>query len=115
VIDLGGKRLCSSISAPWVHWPDTMFTYLAEPSGSSLPAIFWARIWPTSDLYATDEATVYRAAKRYYAEIMMPFRQLIKKHLERISKLQVDIIAPSHGPAYNRPEFHIEQLPGLGL
>jgi flavorubredoxin len=103
VINLGGKTL-QFISAPWVHWPDTMFTYLAEER-VLFTCDFLGSHLATSDLYATDEATVYRAAKRYYAEIMMPFRQLIKKHLERISKLQVDIIAPSHGPAYNRPEF----------
>jgi len=102
-IDLGGKTL-QFISAPWVHWPDTMFTYLAEVR-VLFTCDFLGSHLATSDLYATDEATVYRAAKRYYAEIMMPFRQHIKKHLEKISKLQIDVIAPSHGPAYNRPEF----------
>ena len=103
VINLGGKTL-QFISAPWVHWPDTMFTYLAEER-VLFTCDFLDSHLATSDLYATDEATVYKAAKRYYAEIMMPFRQQIKKHLERISKLQIDIIAPSHGPAHNRPEF----------
>jgi len=55
-----------------------------------------------------DEAVVYEAAKRYYAEIMMPFRGTIKKNLEKIKKLQIDMIAPSHGPAYDRPQFIID-------
>jgi flavorubredoxin len=38
---------------------------------------------------------------------MMPFRAVIPKHLERIKTLQIDIIATSHGPIYDRPEFII--------
>ena len=39
---------------------------------------------------------------------MMPFRSMIKKYLERIDKLDIDIIAPSHGPLYDKPSFIIE-------
>jgi flavorubredoxin len=53
----------------------------------------------------TDEGQVYEAAKRYYAEIMMPFRAIIQKNLEKIRDYQIDIIAPSHGPMYDKPEF----------
>jgi flavorubredoxin len=59
----------------------------------------------TSDLYAEDEARVYESAKRYYAEIMMPFRSIIQKNMEKIKDLQIEIIAPSHGPLYRRPVF----------
>ena len=55
-----------------------------------------------------DEAEVYTSAKRYYAEIMMPFRKKINENLEKISKLQIDYIAPSHGPVHPRPEFIID-------
>ncbi|MFN3527758.1 MAG: FprA family A-type flavoprotein, partial [Candidatus Altarchaeaceae archaeon] len=54
---------------------------------------------------AIDEAKVYVSAKRYYAEIMMPFRQSIKRYLDRIKEIEIEIIAPSHGPVYQRPEF----------
>ncbi len=105
-IDLGGKTL-QFIHAPWVHWPDTIFTYLAEDR-ILFTCDFLGSHLATSDLYAVDEATVYRAAKRYYAEIMMPFRQNIKRHLDKISDLRIDIIATSHGPAYSRPEFILD-------
>ena len=102
-ISLGNKTL-EFISAPWVHWPETMFTFLKEDKilftcdflGSHLAA---------SELFVSDEAKVYESAKRYYAEIMMPFRTSIKKHLEVIKGLEVEIIAPSHGLVYPRPEF----------
>ena len=105
-ISLGDKTL-EFIHAPWVHWPDTMLTYLPEDRVLFTCDFLGAHL-ATSDLYATDEAAVYESAKRYYAEIMMPFRQNIKKHLERIKGLKVDVIAPSHGPMYNRPDFIIE-------
>jgi flavorubredoxin len=62
----------------------------------------------TTDLFVTDEARVYEAAKRYYAEIMMPFRNIIKKNLEKIAAYDIDLIAPSHGQIYPRPSFIID-------
>jgi len=102
-ISLGDKTL-EFISAPWVHWPDTMFTYLPEDK-MLFTCDFLGSHLATSDLYVTNDATVYDSAKRYYAEIMMPFRQNVQRHLARIKDLQIDIIAPSHGPLYNRPQF----------
>jgi flavorubredoxin len=52
-----------------------------------------------------DEAVVYESAKRYYAEIMMPFRGQIIKNLEKLRDLHIDIIASSHGPVYDKPDF----------
>lgn len=102
-ISLGDKTL-EFIFAPWVHWPDTMFTYLKEGKILFTCDFFGSHI-ATSELFVKDETKVYESAKRYYAEIMMPFRTSIKKHLERIKDLDIEIIAPSHGPVYNRPEF----------
>jgi flavorubredoxin len=61
----------------------------------------------TTDLYVSDEARVYEAAKRYYAEIMMPFMAPIKKNIRKVEERAPAIIAPSHGPVYGRPEFII--------
>jgi len=102
-LSLGDKTL-EFIHAPWVHWPETMLTYLREEK-VLFTCDFLGSHLATSDLFVTDEATVYEAAKRYYAEIMMPFRATIKKNLEKIRDLEIDIIAPSHGLIYDRPEF----------
>uniref|UniRef100_A0A7C6AFA0 FprA family A-type flavoprotein n=1 Tax=candidate division WOR-3 bacterium TaxID=2052148 RepID=A0A7C6AFA0_UNCW3 len=101
-----GNRTLQFIIAPWVHWPETMLTYLKEEK-ILFPCDLFGSHLATSDLYAVDEAKVYESAKRYYAEIMMPFRKNIQKHLERLKDFQIEIIAPSHGPVYNRPEFII--------
>jgi flavorubredoxin len=92
---------------PWVHWPDTMATYLVEEKMLFTCDFFGSHL-ASSELYADDEARVHEAAMRYYAEIMMPFRQQIKKHLERLQGLEIDMIAPSHGPVYRRPAFILD-------
>jgi flavorubredoxin len=105
-LSLGDKTL-EFIHAPWVHWPETMLTYLREDK-ILFPCDLFGSHLATSDLYITDEATVYESAKRYYAEIMMPFRTIIQRNLEKIKDLQIDVIAPSHGPIYDKPEFILE-------
>ncbi len=99
-----GDRTLEFIHAPWVHWPETMLTYLREDK-ILFPCDFFGSHLATTDLYVTDEGQVYESAKRYFAEIMMPFRTNIQKHLEKIKDCAIDIIAPSHGPLYNRSEF----------
>ena len=108
-ISLGDKTIQFMI-APWVHWPDTMFTYLKEDK-ILFTCDFLGSHYATSALFVLDEREVYLSAKRYYAEIMMPFRTNVVKHLQRIENLQIEIIAPSHGPLYN---VHLS-LPPQGL
>lgn len=105
-LDLGGLTL-QFIFAPWVHWPETMLTYLPERK-LLFTCDFLGSHLATSSLFIKDERLVYLGAKRYYAEIMSPFRNLIKGHLEKIKKLDIDMIAPSHGPIYQNPDFIIE-------
>ena len=99
-----GDRTLEFIHAPWVHWPETMLTYLRDDK-ILFPCDFFGSHLATTDLYVTDEGQVYEATKRYYAEIMMPFRTTIQKNLEKIKDYAIDIIAPSHGPIYDKPEF----------
>jgi len=101
-ISLGNKTL-QFIMAPWVHWPETMLTYIPEDRILFSCDLFGSHI-ATSDLFASDPASLYRSAKRYYAEIMMPFRSQIKGHMERVAALDAAVIAPSHGPLYRPPD-----------
>lgn len=105
-ISLGGKTL-EFVHVPWVHWPETMVTYLKEDK-MLFSCDFLGSHLATSDLYVTDEGRVYELAQRYFAEIMMPFRTNIQKNLEKLQGYAVDIVAPSHGPLYNHPEFIIK-------
>jgi flavorubredoxin len=105
-LSLGNKAL-EFIHAPWVHWPETMLTYSREDK-ILFPCDLFGSHLATTDLYASNEGQIHEAAKRYFAEIMMPFRTSIEKHLERLNSYEIDIIAPSHGPMYDRPSFIIE-------
>ncbi|HEC95050.1 MAG TPA: FprA family A-type flavoprotein [Thermoplasmatales archaeon] len=102
-LSLGGKTL-EFIHAPWVHWPETMLTYLREDK-VLFTCDFLGSHLATSNLFIQEEDRVYEAAKRYYAEIMMPFRVAIRKNLEKIKSLDVSVVAPSHGPLYGNPGF----------
>ncbi|MEA1872406.1 MAG: FprA family A-type flavoprotein, partial [Chloroflexota bacterium] len=105
-LSLGDKTL-EFIHAPWVHWPETMLTYLREDK-ILFPCDLFGSHLATTDLYVADEGQVYEAAKRYFAEIMMPFRTSIEKHLEKLNSYKIDIIAPSHGPLYDKASFIME-------
>ena len=101
-LSLGDKTL-RFIHLPWVHWPETMVSYLEEARLLFTCDLFGSHL-ATTDLYA-DERRGYEPATRYYAEIMMPFRTVIARHLEKLAGYKIELIAPSHGPIYQRPEF----------
>lgn len=101
-LSLGNKTLEFHFT-PWVHWPETMCTYLKEDRILFTCDFFGSHL-ATSDLFVTDTAKVIEEAKRYYAQIMMPFRSFIVKNIATIRQLGFDCIAPSHGPVYANPE-----------
>ena len=105
VIDLGGKNL-HFIEAPWLHWPETMFTYLPEDKVLFPCDFFGAHT--AQGVYDEDLEDLIPLAKRYYGEIMMPFGNMGAKALEKIKDLDIEIIAPSHGPIYKTPQRILE-------
>lgn len=105
-LELGGKTL-EFILAPWVHWPETMLTYLREDKVLFSCDFLGAHLAQSRPLLS-DEARTLNAAKRYFAEIMMPFRQMIRKHLEKLQGMAIEMIAPSHGVVYPRPAFILD-------
>ncbi len=105
-LSLGDKTL-KFIHTPWVHWPETMVTYLEEDRILFSCDFFGSHI-ATTDLFVADEGRVYEAAKRYFAEIMMPFRSIIRKNLEKLAPYPIEMIAPSHGQVYPNPKFILD-------
>ena len=100
-ISLGDKTL-RFVHTPWVHWPETMCTHLPEDR-ILFSCDFFGSHLATTDLCAGGEPYVCEAAKRYYAEIMMPFRTLIAKSMPKVAALPLELIAPSHGPLITDP------------
>lgn len=105
-ISLGDKTL-RFIHAPWVHWPDTMFTYIPEDK-FIFTCDFLGSHSPFEDLYAPETCELLSAAKRYYAEIMMPFRNFCKKYVQKLKEMDIETIATSHGPVYKNPKFILD-------
>jgi flavorubredoxin len=105
-ISLGNMTL-KFIHTPWVHWPETMVTYLEERHILFSCDFFGSHI-ATSDLFVTDKGRVHEAAKRYFAEIMMPFRSIIEKNIEKLKAYEIKMIAPSHGQIYAQPSWIID-------
>jgi len=102
-LSLGDKTL-KFLYTPWVHWPETMVTWLEE-DGILFSCDFFGSHIAASELFVTDQGRVHEAAKRYFAEIMMPFRNVIAKNLEKLKGYDIRMIAPSHGQIYDRPEW----------
>lgn len=102
-LSLGDKTL-RFIHTPWVHWPETMVTYLEEDR-ILFSCDFYGSHIATSELFVTEQGRVYEAAKRYFAEIMMPFRSVIEKNIEKLKEYDIQMIAPSHGQIYNQPAW----------
>jgi len=104
-----GKYNLLFLETPMLHWPDSMVTYVKE-----------AKLLISQDAFGQHMATAARfddefieyastgeledAVVDYYANILMPFGQLIKTKIEEIVKLglEIDMIAPDHGVIWRK-------------
>jgi flavorubredoxin len=101
-----GDLTLKFLYTPWVHWPETMSTYVQQEK-LLFSCDFFGSHLATTDVFA-EERRVYEPAKRYFAEIMMPFRGMIQKNLDKLDGYKIKFIAPSHGPVYDKPAFIID-------
>ncbi|MGI6153493.1 MAG: FprA family A-type flavoprotein [Christensenellaceae bacterium] len=98
-IDLGGKTL-RFIMAPFLHWPDTMFTYVEEDAFLSTCDAFGFH-YSAPELFddlspLSDELVV--SQKYYFDVIMSPFKSYVRDAVGKICGLDIKVIGPSHGP-----------------
>ena len=105
-LSLGDKTLEFHLM-PWVHWPDTMFTYLKEDQLLFTTDFLGAHA-TKFDVFWDHDPRIIPLLKSYYAEIMMPFAGIFKKYLTWIEELNPKMIAPSHGPIYRDPSFVLD-------
>ncbi len=102
-----GDRTLRFLLTPWTHWPETQITYLEEDR-ILFPCDLFGFHAASTELYVTSETEAYRSAKRYYAEIMMPFRNSIRGYIQKVRDLNPAMIAPSHGPIHKNPQFILD-------
>jgi flavodoxin short chain len=99
ILDLGGKTL-KFILAPFLHWPDTMFTYLEE-YGILFPCDCFGAHYCGENIFndqLKSPQSAFNAFKHYYSHIFRPFKKYVLEALEGIEHLKINMIAPSHGP-----------------
>jgi len=108
-IDLGGKTL-KFVDAPWLHWPETIFTYLEEDK-ILFPCDFFGSHLAGGAFYSDEygDEKALDMAKLYFAEIMMPFRKPGQAAIEKVKKLAPKIIAPSHGVIWREPKVILDE------
>jgi anaerobic nitric oxide reductase flavorubredoxin len=96
-VDLG-KRKLAFIPTPMLHWPDSMCTYLVEDKLLFSMDAFGQHI-ATSQRFddEVDMGIVMQEASKYYANILMPFGDLIVKAVNKLGGVKIDVVAPSHG------------------
>lgn len=95
-LDLGGKTL-KFISAPLLHWPDTIFSYLVEDKVLFSCDAFGAHYCGES-MFNDEAGDFYADFELYFSGIMGPFKARVLDAINKIKGLEIDVIAPSHGP-----------------
>ncbi len=95
-LDLGGKTL-QFIQAPFLHWPDTMFTYVPE-ARALFPCDFLGAHFCDERLF-NDLVEDYAYQFEYYFNVIMrPFKSYVLKALDQLEEREVCLVGPSHGP-----------------
>ena len=97
-LDLGNKTL-RFISAPNLHWPDSMFTYLVEDKILFTCDVFGAH-YCNPELVNDFSEEYFNAFKYYFDVILKPFSRFVLRALEKIKMLEIDAICPGHGPVH---------------
>jgi flavorubredoxin len=102
-LPLGGKTL-RFLNVPFLHWPDTIFTYAAEDR-ILFPCDFLGSHYSSPHTF-NDELDAPEKARGafefYYSTIMRPYKQHILYACERVKDLPISMIAPSHGPVLRK-------------
>ncbi len=100
-----GKRTLAFVEAPMLHWPDSMFTYIPEEK-LLLPNDAFGQHIATSGRFddEADMTEVMQEARKYYANILLPFSSQVIKKLEEVTEmgLEIDMIGPSHGVIWRK-------------
>ncbi len=93
-----GRRTLEFVETPMVHWPESMVTYVPEQKLLFSMDAFgqhYATTQRFDDQLAL--ATIVEEAKKYYANIVMPFGKQVQAVLEKVGRLPIGMIAPAHG------------------
>jgi flavorubredoxin len=103
-----GKRNLTFLTTPMVHWPDNMVTYCPEEKILFSNDAFGQHIASSERLEVDYPLNiVMEEARKYYANIVMPYGKQVQKVLEAAAPLDINMICPSHGLVWTE---HIPQI-----
>ncbi len=109
-IEIGNGKKLVFVEMRMLHWPDSMATYLTEDNILFSNDAF-GQHFAADELFndKTDQCLLWHEAMKYYANILNPFSPLVKKKIEEILalNLQIDIIATSHGVIWRQDPLKI--------
>ena len=97
-LDLGGGMVLEFVKAPFLHWPDTMVTYLPAYETLFSCDAFGAHYCEEGKLFDDEMGDHFPAARFYYEAIVSPFNPHVRKALSLLENHQLSLICPSHGP-----------------
>jgi flavorubredoxin len=104
ILSLGNMEL-TFMETRMIHWPDSMFTYLAKDQFLFSQDAFGMH-WATQERFADElpAATLEYEAATYYANIVLPYSPIVLKALDKVaaSGMKIKIIAPDHGPIWRK-------------
>jgi flavorubredoxin len=110
-ISLGNKTL-KFISAPFLHWPDSIYSYIVEDKVLITCDSFGTH-YCTSAIFndlIENEANYYESLRYYYDCIMGPFKVHVLNAINKIENLNIDLICPGHGPVLRENPLKIVEL-----
>lgn len=108
-LDIGDNKL-AFVEAPLLHWPDSMFTYLAGDNilfSNDAFGQHYASEYMYNDL--VDQSELFQEALKYYANILNPFSVLVKRKIDEVLAMDVPVnmICPSHGIIWRQDPLQI--------
>lgn len=107
-LDLGNKTL-EFISAPFLHWPDSIYTYIPELKTLITCDSFGAH-YSFKDILLSkvDDKAGYHSALRYYFTMIMgPFKNYVLQAIKKIEHLDIEMICPGHGPVLDENPWEV--------
>lgn len=102
-LDLGDISL-EFVNTPYLHWPETMFTYLKKEKVLFPCDFFGSHYGEDTVDYSISKEEMWANRKFYFDSIMRPFKTFVLEALDKIEDWEIDIVCPSHGPV-NREDF----------
>lgn len=94
-----GKRTLQFLKCPMVHWPETMMTYVPEDKILFSGDLYGTEIAHEA-LFADEYNDFSKLTRDYFAIVMRPVNATVKKAIEKSRELEIQYIAPSHGPVH---------------